>query len=83
MEASLGEDWTDQVKTCPKFLMAIIKMQRNMWKQGNVQLKFHQIKRLDRSNTRFDCTNTTGALDFEVDRKVWLHGIGLFGAESG
>ena len=37
------------------------------------KIKFHQIKRLDRSNTRFDCTNTTGALDFEVDRKVWLH----------
>ena len=43
------------------------------------KIKFHQIKRLDRSNTRFDCTNTTGALDFEVDRKVWLHDIGLFG----
>lgn len=83
--ASVAEDWTEQIKSSSGFMMNMLKLQRNTMKQENIQPpKSHEIVWFENPhNSMIDCsTFISHALDFEADRKVWLHGIGLYGASN-
>eukprot|EP00092_Neocalanus_flemingeri_P005637 GFUD01006071.1.p1 GENE.GFUD01006071.1~~GFUD01006071.1.p1 ORF type:complete len:337 (-),score=85.30 GFUD01006071.1:435-1445(-) len=75
MTDSLNEDWMEKIKESPKLMLQIIKNLRDVHEN-----KLHEIKRMDQGIEQWVHGGRINAVAFEVDAKVWLRGIGLYGA---
>eukprot|EP00090_Calanus_glacialis_P046807 TRINITY_DN9374_c0_g1_i1.p1 TRINITY_DN9374_c0_g1~~TRINITY_DN9374_c0_g1_i1.p1 ORF type:complete len:337 (-),score=91.90 TRINITY_DN9374_c0_g1_i1:485-1495(-) len=75
MTDSLNEDWMEKIKESPKLMLQIIKNLRDVHEN-----KLHEIKRMDQGMEQWVHGGRINAVAFEVDAKVWLRGIGLYGA---
>lgn len=78
MTDSLAEDWMDKIQESPKLMLQIIKNLRDVHEN-----KLHEIRRMDTGIEQWVHGGRINAVAFEVDAKVWLRGIGLFGAMDG
>jgi len=78
MTDSLAEDWMDKIQESPKLMLQIIKNLRDVHEN-----KLHEIKRMDTGIEQWVHGGRINAVAFEVDAKVWLRGIGLYGAMDG
>ena len=72
---SLNQDWMDKIKESPKLMLQIIKNLRDVHEN-----KLLEIKRMDQGIEQWVHGGRINAIAFEVDTKVWLRGIGLYGA---
>ena len=75
MTDSLNEDWMEKIQESPKLMMQIIKNLRDVHEN-----KLHEIKRMDQGMEQWVHGGRINAVAFEVDAKVWLRGIALYGA---
>merc|ERR1711915_556039 len=75
MTDSLNEDWMEKIKESPKLMLQIIKNLRDVHEN-----KLHEIKRMDQGMEQWVHGGRINAVAFEVDAKVWLRGIGLYGS---
>merc|ERR1719411_2546509 len=75
MTDSLAEDWMDRIAESPKLMLEIIKNLRDVHEN-----KLHAIKRMDQGIEQWVHGGRINAIAFEVDAKVWLRGVGLYGA---
>lgn len=78
MTDSLAEDWAVKIQESPKLMLQIIKNLRDVHEN-----KLHEIKRMDTGIEQWVHGGRINAVAFEVDAKVWLRGIGLFGSMDG
>ena len=75
MTDSLNQDWMDRIQESPKLMLQIIKNLRDVHEN-----KLHAIKRMDQGIEQWVHGGRINAIAFEVDAKVWLRGVGLYGA---
>merc|ERR1711915_618227 len=75
MTDSLNTDWMEKIQESPKLMLQIIKNLRDVHEN-----KLHEIKRMDLGIEQWVHGGRINAIAFEVDAKVWLRGIGLYGA---
>jgi len=75
MTDSLNEDWMEKIQESPKLMLQIIKNLRDVHEN-----KLHEIKRMEQGMEQWVHGERINAVAFEVDAKVWLRGIGLYGA---
>lgn len=78
MTDSLAEDWMDRIAESPKLMLEIIKNLRDVHEN-----KLHEIRRMESGIEQWVHGGRINAVAFEVDAKVWLRGIGLYGAKDG
>jgi len=78
MTDSLAEDWMDRIAESPKLMLEIIKNLRDVHEN-----KLHEIRRMEAGIEQWVHGGRINAVAFEVDAKVWLRGIGLYGAKDG
>merc|ERR1719429_456087 len=78
MTDSLNEDWMDRIAESPKLMLEIIKNLRDVHEN-----KLHEIRRMESGIEQWVHGGRINAVAFEVDAKVWLRGIGLYGAKDG
>ena len=78
MTDSLAEDWMDRIAESPKLMLEIIKNLRDVHEN-----KLHEIRRMESGIEQWVHGGRINAIAFEVDAKVWLRGIGLYGAKDG
>jgi len=74
MTDSLAEDWMEKIQESPKLMLQIIKNLRDVHEN-----KLHEIRRMDNGIEQWVHGGRINAVAFEVDAKVWLRGIGLYG----
>ena len=72
---SLNEDWMEKIKESPKLMIQIIKNLRDVHEN-----KLLEIKRMEQGIEQWVHGGRINAIAFEVDTKVWLRGVGLYGA---
>ena len=72
---SLHEDWMEKIKESPKLMIQIIKNLRDVHEN-----KLLEIKRMEQGIEQWVHGGRINAIAFEVDTKVWLRGVGLYGA---
>lgn len=78
MTDSLAEDWMDRIQESPRLMLEIIKNLRDVHEN-----KVHEIRRMEGGIEQWVHGGRINAVAFEVDTKVWLRGIGLYGAKDG
>lgn len=78
MTDSLGDDWMSRMKESPRLMLQIIKNLRDVHEN-----KLHEIRRMEAGIEQWVHGSRVNAVAFEVDAKVWLRGIGLYGAKDG
>merc|ERR1719429_770139 len=78
MTDSLNEDWMERIQESPKLMLQIIKNLRDVHEN-----KLHEIRRMEQGIEQWVHGGRINAIAFEVDHKVWLRGIGLYGAKDG
>jgi len=74
MTDSLNGDWMEKIRESPKLMTQIIKNLRDVHEN-----KMHEIKRMDAGIEQWVHGGRINAIAFEVDAKVWLRGVGLYG----
>ena len=72
---SLSEDWMDKIQESPKLMLQIIKNLRDVHEN-----KLLEIKRMEQGIEQWVHGGRINAIAFEVDTKVWLRAVGLYGA---
>ena len=75
MTDSLNEDWMERIQESPKLMLQIIKNLRDVHEN-----KLHEIRRMEQGIEQWVHGGRINAIAFEVDAKVWLRGIGLYGS---
>jgi len=75
MTDSLNQNWMEKIQESPKLMLQIIKNIRDVHEN-----KLHEIKRMEQGIEQWVHGGRIKAIAFEVDAKVWLRGIGLYGA---
>jgi len=77
MTDSLSEDWMERIQESPKLMLQIIKNLRDVHEN-----KLHEIRRMEQGIEQWVHGGRINAIAFEVDAKVWLRGIGLYGSSD-
>ena len=77
MTDSLNEDWMERIQESPKLMLQIIKNLRDVHEN-----KLHEIRRMEQGIEQWVHGGRINAIAFEVDAKVWLRGIGLYGSSD-
>lgn len=72
---SLSQDWMEKIKESPKLMLQIIKNLRDVHEN-----KLLEIKRMEQGIEQWVHGGRINAIAFEVDSKVWLRAVGLYGA---
>merc|ERR1712107_586238 len=75
MTDSLNQNWMEKIQESPKLMLQIIKNLRDVHEN-----KLHEIRRMEQGIEQWVHGGRINAIAFEVDHKVWLRGIGLYGA---
>ena len=75
MTDSLNQDWMERIAESPRLMLEIIKNLRDVHEN-----KLHVIKRMEAGIEQWVHGGRINAIAFEVDAKVWLRGVGLYGA---
>ena len=72
---SLNENWMEKIQESPKLMLQIIKNLRDVHEN-----KLLEIKRMEQGIEQWVHGGRINAIAFEVDTKVWLRAVGLYGA---